>query len=71
MKLLIMPTRFAHDRKEITMACTTILAGKNATYDGSTFMARDDDSGSDGFNPKKYIMVMPEDQPRQIGRAHV
>lgn len=27
-------------------------------------MARDDDSGSDGFNPKKYIMVMPEDQPR-------
>ena len=46
------------------MGCTTILVGKNATYDGSTFMARDDDSGSDDFNIKKFEVVMPEDQPR-------
>ena len=46
------------------MPCTTILAGKGATYDGSTFMARNEDSGSGSFAPKKFIVVMPEDQPR-------
>ena len=29
------------------MACTTLLVGKNASYDGSTMIARNDDSGSD------------------------
>ena len=28
------------------MACTTILVGKKASYDGSTMIARNDDSGS-------------------------
>ncbi|MBP8603959.1 MAG: C69 family dipeptidase, partial [Bifidobacterium adolescentis] len=28
------------------MSCTTILVGKKASYDGSTIIARDDDSGS-------------------------
>ena len=28
------------------MPCTTILVGKNASYDGSTLMARNEDSGS-------------------------
>ncbi len=46
------------------MGCTTILVGKNASYDGSTLMARDDDSGSDCFTAKKFVVVMPEDQPR-------
>ena len=46
------------------MGCTTLLVGKNASYDGSTIMARDDDSGSDDFNFKKFEVVMPEDQPR-------
>ena len=29
------------------MGCTTILVGKKASYDGSTMIARNDDSGSD------------------------
>lgn len=47
------------------MPCTTILIGKNATYDGSTMMARNEDSGSDAFAPKKLIVVHPEEQPRR------
>lgn len=35
------------------MSCTTLLVGKNASYDGSTMIARNDDSGADGFTPKK------------------
>ena len=35
------------------MPCTTILVGKNATYDGSTMIARNDDAGgNDHFTPK-------------------
>jgi dipeptidase len=41
------------------MACTTILAGKNATLDGSTFIARDDDSPSGKFTAKKFTVVHP------------
>jgi len=47
------------------MPCTTILAGKNATFDGSTFLARNEDSPSGEFTPKKFIVVKPEDQPRE------
>lgn len=47
------------------MACTTILVGKNATYDGSTFIARDDDSGSGHFTPKKFVVVQPQDQSQK------
>ena len=47
------------------MPCTTILAGKNATYDGSTMIARNDDAGgNDHFTPKKMIVVQPKEQPR-------
>lgn len=46
------------------MGCTTILAGKNATYDGSTFMARNEDSSDGHFTEKKFLVVNPEDQPR-------
>ena len=46
------------------MPCTTILAGRKATYDGSTFMARNEDSPAGEFTPKKFIVVRPEDQPR-------
>ncbi|MBQ9827851.1 MAG: C69 family dipeptidase [Lachnospiraceae bacterium] len=46
------------------MSCTTILAGKKATFDGSTFMARNEDSGAGNFMPKKFIVVKPEEQPR-------
>ena len=37
------------------MACTTILVGKNASYDGSTMIARNDDSGAGHYMPKKFL----------------
>ena len=36
------------------MGCTTILVGKKASYDGSTMIARNDDSGSGHYMPKKF-----------------
>ena len=46
------------------MPCTTILVGKKASYDGSTMIARNDDSGAGHFTPKKFVVVRPEDQPK-------
>lgn len=46
------------------MSCTTILIGKNASYDGSPIVARNEDSANGEFNPKRIIVVQPEDQPR-------
>lgn len=46
------------------MACTTILVGKKASYDGSTIIARNDDAGAGAFMPKKLAVVNPEDQPK-------
>lgn len=37
------------------MPCTTLLVGKNASYDGSTLIARNDDSQSTRFTPKKLF----------------
>jgi len=51
------------------MPCTTILVGKNASYDGSTMMARTEDSPSGEFTPKRFTVVRPEDQPDQSDRA--
>ena len=45
------------------MPCTTILAGRKATYDGSTMMARNEDSAGGQFTAKKFIVVNPKDQP--------
>ncbi|MDD2214756.1 MAG: C69 family dipeptidase [Oscillospiraceae bacterium] len=45
------------------MPCTTILAGKNATYDQSTMIARNDDSGSGQFTPKKFVSITPDEVP--------
>lgn len=45
------------------MACTTILVGKKASYDGSTMIARNEDSGSGQFTAKKLVTVLPEEQP--------
>ena len=44
------------------MACTTILVGKNASYDGSTMIARNSDSPSGSFTPKRMTVVHPEEQ---------
>ena len=47
------------------MGCTTILVGKKATYDGSTLMARNEDSGAGHFTEKRFTVVMPEQQPKK------
>ena len=47
------------------MPCTTILVGKKASYDGSTMIARNDDSGSGHFTAKKFVVIHPEEQPRK------
>lgn len=46
------------------MACTTILIGKHASYDGSTIVARNEDSPNGQFEPKRMAVIKPEDQPR-------
>ena len=46
------------------MPCTTILVGKNASYDGSTIVARNEDSPSGQFEPKRMQVVHPDEQPR-------
>lgn len=39
------------------MACTTLLVGKKASYDGSTIIARNDDSQSGVFTTKKFTII--------------
>lgn len=46
------------------MPCTTLLAGRNATNDGSTIVARNEDCGNGSFNAKSMKVVAPDDQPR-------
>lgn len=46
------------------MPCTTLLVGKKASYDGSTLIARNDDSPTGIFCAKKLVMVESKDQPR-------
>lgn len=41
------------------MPCTTILVGKNAACDGSTLIARNDDSPSGSFAPKRLAVLRP------------
>ena len=47
------------------MGCTTILIGKNASFDGSTMVARTEDAPSGVFRAKKFVNVAPEEQPRK------
>lgn len=44
------------------MPCTTLLAGKKATNDGSTMIARTDDGF---FDEKKLVVVTPDKQPKK------
>ena len=46
------------------MTCTTILVGKDASYDGSTIIARNEDSSNGEFCPKQFLVVKPDEQPR-------
>ena len=53
------------------MACTTILVGKNASYDGSTMIARNDDSGSGHFTAKKFTVFQSQDYPAAVSYTHL
>ncbi len=47
------------------MSCTTMLVGKETSFDGSTIIARNEDVPSaEILTPKKIIVVEPEEQPR-------
>ena len=50
--------------KHASDSCTTILVGKKASYDGSTIVARTEDSQNGVFTAKKFVVVEPQDQPR-------
>lgn len=41
------------------MPCTTILIGKDASYDGSTIVARNEDSSAEGFDAKRFAVMKP------------
>ena len=47
------------------MGCTTILVGKNASFDSSTMVARTEDAPSGVFRAKKFVNIAPEEQPRK------
>ncbi|WP_236082499.1 C69 family dipeptidase [Acidipropionibacterium jensenii] len=38
--------------------------GRNASYDGSPIVARNEDSANGEWNPKRIVVVSPADQPR-------
>ena len=40
-------------------SCTTILVGKGASYDGSTIVARTEDSQNGVFTPQ-YLSLIPK-----------
>lgn len=42
--------------------CTMLLAGKDATIDGSTIVCREEDYGND-FDPQKFLFIKREQQP--------
>ncbi len=46
------------------MACTTILVGREASYDGSTLVARNDDAGSGHFTAKRFTVISPQEMPK-------
>ena len=46
------------------MACTTLLVGKDASYDGSTIIARNEDCGASEFCIQRFAVVLPSEQPR-------
>ena len=51
------------DRKKAS--CTTLLVGKKASIDGSTMIARNEDSGS-GSEPQKFVVITPEQQGNEF-----
>ncbi|OUO34341.1 C69 family dipeptidase [Olsenella sp. An290] len=50
------------------MPCTTILVGKKASYDGSTIVARNEDSSNGEFCPKRFVS-RPAPRPGAVYRS--
>ena len=50
-------------KENVKSECTTFLVGKDASVDGSTIIARNED-GYGPLNPEKFVVVKPEDQPK-------
>ena len=46
------------------LSCTALLVGKKASVDGSTMIARNEDAAG-GINPKRFIVVKPDEQPQR------
>ena len=46
--------------QKLMSSCTAMLVGKNATIDGSTIIARDEDA-EDGVNPKTFKVFPAKD----------
>ena len=46
------------------MPCTTLLVGRRASADGSPLVARTEDSSAGTFDPKRVVVVQPDEQPR-------
>ena len=51
------------------MPCTTILVGKKASADGVAMVARNEDYFT-AFNPKRFVVIKPEDQPVHYQSVH-
>ncbi|MFR3451507.1 MAG: C69 family dipeptidase [Collinsella sp.] len=52
------------DPKEDSWHAPRSWSVSNASYDGSTIVARNEDSPNGKFEPQKMMVVHPEDQPR-------
>ena len=48
------------------MSCTTLLVGKNASYDGSTMIARNDDSGAMVLHLKNLLSFLQKNKKENI-----
>lgn len=55
--------------KQENMDCTAMLVGKNASMDGSTMVARDED-GHDAVQPKRFITYPATTNEDQIFRFY-
>jgi Dipeptidase len=49
------------------MPCTTLLVGKNASYDGSTMMDRNADSGAGSLRRRNFLQSILKNEPDHIG----
>ena len=51
------------------MACTTILVGKKASYDGSTMIARNDDSHQDILQRRRWLSCSHRSSPSNTDQS--